>query len=255
MAAVVVYPFKKLRTAFPVRHAAAMMGEPGAIARKVPIVAILAPSSELFTRCRGPGILMGLEDMRPASLRKATTEPVKVTPPMDVSYEIYSLCHISVHTDQHAQVASYEVQRGNIANISHHASKTRQHSSQTDHRVQGRNCLWQVSSRGPATDQEPYPNVSTNALEHLPSSLLLYNLPKIPPIPATPANCISTAGGKPTAASDARIPELTPNIPRIFPCRAVAWEANPDKEPMHRRLLARYPACTRPAMPVEAAAR
>jgi hypothetical protein len=24
---------------------------------------------------------------------------------------------------------------------------------------------------------------------------------------------------------------------------------------MHRRLLARYPACTRPAMPVEAAAR
>jgi hypothetical protein len=76
----------------------------------------------------------------------------------------------------------------------------------------------------------------------------------IAPIPATPANCVRTAGANPTAAKEARMPELTPNIPRIFPCRAVACEARPESEPMHKRLLARYPACTRPAIPVLAAA-
>jgi hypothetical protein len=58
-----------------------MIGEPGAITRKVPIVATLRPRREELRKCRGPGILIGFEDMRPASLRKATTEPVKVTPP------------------------------------------------------------------------------------------------------------------------------------------------------------------------------
>lgn len=42
-------------------------------------------------------------------------------------------------------------------------------------------------------------------------------VPMVPPIAATPANCASTAGGKPTAARDARIPEPTPNIPKAFP--------------------------------------
>jgi len=63
-----------------------MIGEPGAMARKVPIVAILRPRSEELRKCRGPGILIGFEDMRPASLRKATTEPVKVTPPGRIRY-------------------------------------------------------------------------------------------------------------------------------------------------------------------------
>jgi hypothetical protein len=71
---------------------------------------------------------------------------------------------------------------------------------------------------------------------------------------ATPPNWTKTSGEKPTAAKEARIPELTPNMPRIFPCRAVAWDASPDNDPMQRRELARYPACTRPAMPVLAAA-
>lgn len=82
IAAVVVYPFRKLRMALPVRHAAAIAGDPGARARNVPIVAMLAPRRELFRKCLGPGIRIGLEDMRPASLRKATMEPVKVTPPI-----------------------------------------------------------------------------------------------------------------------------------------------------------------------------
>ena len=85
MAAVVVYPFKKLKTVLPARQHAAMIGEPGAKARKAPIVAILAPRREVLRRCRGPGILIGLEDIRPASLRNATTDPVNVTPPRGVS--------------------------------------------------------------------------------------------------------------------------------------------------------------------------
>jgi len=83
MAAVVVNPLAKLSTAFPAKQQAAIMGDPGARTRKVPMVAILAPSKEVFSRCRGPGILMGFEDIRPASFRKATTEPVNVTPPWE----------------------------------------------------------------------------------------------------------------------------------------------------------------------------
>lgn len=45
-----------------------------------PIVAKLAPRSEELIKCR-PGRIFGLDRMRPASLRKATIEPVKVTPP------------------------------------------------------------------------------------------------------------------------------------------------------------------------------
>jgi hypothetical protein len=48
--------------------------------------------------------------------------------------------------------------------------------------------------------------------------------PTVPPIAATPANCASTSGGKPTAARDARIPEPTPRIPSALPWRAVACE-------------------------------
>ena len=65
------------------RHAAAIIGAPGAIAIKAPMVPTLAARRDEFTMCR-PGRTSGLEDMRPASLRKATTEPVKVTPPIDM---------------------------------------------------------------------------------------------------------------------------------------------------------------------------
>lgn len=82
IAAVVVYPFKKLKNALPAKHPAAISGAPGAIAKNVPKVATLRPSSEVLRACRGPGILIGFEDIRPASFRKATIEPVKVTPPI-----------------------------------------------------------------------------------------------------------------------------------------------------------------------------
>jgi hypothetical protein len=40
------------------------------------------PRRELLMRCR-PGSARGLDDIFPASLKKATIEPVNVTPPSD----------------------------------------------------------------------------------------------------------------------------------------------------------------------------
>ncbi len=81
IAAVVVYPFKKLRTVLADNAIAAIIGDPGAMVTKAPIVAMLAPKREEFTTCR-PRKASGREDIRPASLRKATIEPVKVIPPI-----------------------------------------------------------------------------------------------------------------------------------------------------------------------------
>lgn len=87
MADVVVNPFKKLSTVLPAKHAAATAGAPGAIVMKAPIVAILAPRRDVLIRCR-PGSTKGFDDIRPASLRAATTEPVKVIPPIEKSEEV-----------------------------------------------------------------------------------------------------------------------------------------------------------------------
>lgn len=67
-----------------------------------------------------------------------------------------------------------------------------------------------------------------------PGRLLVFAMysPTMLPTPATPTNCASTSTGNPTAARDARMPELTPKIPRAFPCLAVAWEARPEMEPV-----------------------
>ena len=45
--------------------------------------------------------------------------------------------------------------------------------------------------------------------------------PIVPPMAATPMNCVSRAGGNPTANRDARIPDRTPRIPSALPWRAV----------------------------------
>jgi hypothetical protein len=84
IAAVVVYPFKKLSRVFAPRQAAAIPGLAGAKVTNAPIVATLVPSKVELRRCR-PGRTSGLDDMRPASFKNATIEPVKVTPPIEVS--------------------------------------------------------------------------------------------------------------------------------------------------------------------------
>lgn len=80
MAAVVVYPLMKLSTALVPRNEAAMIGVAGAIDKKPTIVSAFAPRSVLLIRCF-PGNAKGFDDMRAASFKNATIEPVKVIPP------------------------------------------------------------------------------------------------------------------------------------------------------------------------------
>ena len=82
MAAVVVMPLIKLKMVFAPRKPAATRGTEGAIVTKAPIVAMFVASKEELTKCFA-GIARGREDMRPASLRKATTDPVNVIPPTE----------------------------------------------------------------------------------------------------------------------------------------------------------------------------
>ena len=62
-----------------------MAGDPGAMAMNAPMVPTLAASIPELTMWR-PRKSSGREPILPASLRKATMEPVKVIPPGDVSY-------------------------------------------------------------------------------------------------------------------------------------------------------------------------
>jgi hypothetical protein len=57
------------------------MGEPGAMVIKAPMVAMFVAKTPELIRCL-PGRMRGFEDILPASLRKATIEPVKVIPPV-----------------------------------------------------------------------------------------------------------------------------------------------------------------------------
>lgn len=97
IAAVVVNPLMKLNSALVERNAAATIGADGAmvknpawpdrqIARHMKlkvraIVSPLSPNKVLLTRCF-PGSARGFDAIRPASLRNATIEPVKVIPPI-----------------------------------------------------------------------------------------------------------------------------------------------------------------------------
>jgi hypothetical protein len=80
IAAVVVYPLMKLKTVFAPRKDAAIRGVDGAAERNPAMVSALAPRSEPLIRCL-PGSIRGLEVIRPASFKNATTEPVNVIPP------------------------------------------------------------------------------------------------------------------------------------------------------------------------------
>jgi hypothetical protein len=70
----------KLSSVFKPRNPAATAGTAGAAAKNPPMAARFTPRRELLMRCR-PGSIRGLDDTFPASLRKATIEPVNVTPP------------------------------------------------------------------------------------------------------------------------------------------------------------------------------
>ena len=80
MAAVVVYPLMKLSTALTLRNEAATIGVEGAIDKNPAIVNIFTPRSVPLIKCF-PGSVKGFDEMRAASFRNATIEPVKVIPP------------------------------------------------------------------------------------------------------------------------------------------------------------------------------
>jgi hypothetical protein len=133
MAAVVVYPFKKLRAVLAPRHVAAIAGEPGAIETKAPIVAKLEPNKVELTKCR-PGRICGLDDIRPANFRNATREPVKVTPPAMVR-TLGNSASIKLLTYENSKISRDHVQRGNVSYIGEHASDAREDSRQPNHRM------------------------------------------------------------------------------------------------------------------------
>ena len=83
MAAVVVYPLMKLSTVLAPRKDAATTGVVGIIDKKPAMVNTFAPNRELFTKCP-PGSARGLDDIRPASFKNATIEPVNVIPPVKI---------------------------------------------------------------------------------------------------------------------------------------------------------------------------
>jgi hypothetical protein len=66
---------------FAPKHVAAMSGDAGPMVTKAPIVARFVPSKVELITWR-PGRIVGFDDSRPASFRKATMEPVNVTPPV-----------------------------------------------------------------------------------------------------------------------------------------------------------------------------
>jgi hypothetical protein len=93
MAEVVVNPFRKLSTVFAPRQVAAIKGAPGAMVTNAPIVAMFAPRSDELMRCL-PGRMVGVDLMRPASFKKATIDPVNVTPPIRTPKYAVTMCRV-----------------------------------------------------------------------------------------------------------------------------------------------------------------
>ena len=176
---------------------------------KVPIVARLVPRRVLFTMCR-PGRTSGRDDMRPASFKNATIEPVNVTPPtksklVDVYSDLPGI--LPMRTPRYAvtrcSVDTWSTSASTLPMLVNTAAKpTTECSAAT---------IW-GSSVGVI--------------------LRPRSAPMREPAPATPANCMRTSGEKPTARRDARMPDETPRIPRMLPCRAVCCEASPEMEPV-----------------------
>jgi hypothetical protein len=196
-AAVSVYPLMKLSKVFKPKYPAATAGTAGAAAKNPPRAARFIPSKEPLIRCR-PGSMRGLDDTFPASLRKATIEPVNVTPPFPYQY-------------QHRGYTGHE---------------TKSIPIRTPRYAVTRCSVVRWSPAVPITlpmlvSTAARPTTECNAATICGSSVAVMRRPMIaptvPPIAATPANCASTSGGKPTAAREARMPEPTPRIPSALP--------------------------------------
>ncbi len=102
---VVVKPLIKLSRALAPRYEAATSGVPTPMERNPAIVTAFAPRREALMRCL-PGKLSGLEDILPANLKNATSEPVKVIPPVMISAHI-NVKLVAGQTYNNSQVGGY----------------------------------------------------------------------------------------------------------------------------------------------------
>ena len=133
-------------------------------------------------------------------------------------------------TDENPQVCADHVKHRDMSNICHHAADASENRCQSNYGVKRCYSLWQSSWRNSSSYQCSCTYDFGQIMSWKPENSFRY-LPRILPMPARLANCISTSGEKPTAARDASIPEPTPKIPRKLPRRAVNWEARPESEP------------------------
>jgi hypothetical protein len=199
IAAVVVNPLIKLSMVLAPRNDAATRGAEGARERKPAMVRAFAPNRELLTKCF-PGSVKGFEDMRPANFKNATIEPVKVIPP---GFRVSCTSFMCGPKDLPITTPRYAVTRCKVE-ICEGSARTLP--------------ILVKTAASPTTE--------CNAATICGSSVAVTRLPiiepTVPPMAATPANWARTAGGKPTAANEDKIPELTPRIPKALPCLAVA---------------------------------
>ncbi len=124
---------------------AAIMGDPGAIVMKAPMVAALV-ARRLELMIWRPGRIRGREDILPASLRKATIEPVKVIPPAGRVRTTSCACveegRKNAPTDQNAEIGCHEMKSCYVREIGHDTSYAGQDCGQTDYGMQGSHGLW-----------------------------------------------------------------------------------------------------------------
>lgn len=105
---------------------------------------------------------------------------------------------------------------GQVGNVCHHTAYAGENRSQTDHGMQCSNRLRQFGRSDTTTDDSTY-----RFQKMRPDRLIESDLPRILPIPATAPNWVRVAGENPTASKEARIPEVTPRIPKILARLAV----------------------------------
>jgi hypothetical protein len=125
------------------------------------------------------------------------------------------------------------VQGRYVRDMSEDGSYTREDGCETDDRVQRRDGLRELGGSDSSADQSAWVRVSSvnTHRSRVTKRHGRWYIPTRAPTAAMPPNCAITSGENPAAASDARIPEDTPRIPRRFPVRAVACEARPEIEP------------------------
>jgi hypothetical protein len=151
IADVVVYPLMKLIKVLAAKAPAAIIGLPGAIVIKAPIVAALVASKPELITWR-PGKSLGFDDILPASFMNATMEPVKVIPPIQLSAWRLSV-HSRGFTNENSEISCYQVKRCYVSKVSHDTTNASQDSRKTDNGVKSSDSLGKVGRGNSLADE------------------------------------------------------------------------------------------------------